>query len=282
MTTAPQHFSGRRHAPKCLTGTHHTTSSPGERPSIRKGGPLTAPTARLVRLRAALGEVTAVDAVPAGICVRCAELLDVDGATISLVSAGRLHGSLCSSDDLAGRLEGIEFGLGEGPCGAAFASAAPVLEPSLATAVSRWPIFATEAIALGVGAVFSFPLGPGMATVGALTLHRMAPRDLTDHQLQDALVVADLITDVIVSTKLGLGVDEGSARLREVGASRAEIHQATGMVAVQLEVSPADALSHLRAHAWSVQRPLADVAADVVGRRLRFPTEPGDEGDQDG
>ncbi|MFD0630267.1 ANTAR domain-containing protein [Catenulispora yoronensis] len=51
---------------------------------------------------------------------------------------------------------------------------------------------------------------------------------------------------------------------------RAEVHQATGMISVQLGVSLAEALVRLRAHAWAADRLLADVAADVVARRLRF------------
>jgi hypothetical protein len=50
----------------------------------------------------------------------------------------------------------------------------------------------------------------------------------------------------------------------------AEIHQATGMVSAQLDVGMAIALECLRAHASTTERPLADVAADVVARRLRL------------
>jgi hypothetical protein len=42
------------------------------------------------------------------------------------------------------------------------------------------------------------------------------------------------------------------------------------MVSVQLEVGLAEALVRLRAYAWADDRLLADVATDVVGRRLRF------------
>ncbi len=51
---------------------------------------------------------------------------------------------------------------------------------------------------------------------------------------------------------------------------RAEVHQATGMISVQLDVTQAVALIRLRAYAFSQHRPLADVAADVVARRVRF------------
>jgi hypothetical protein len=42
------------------------------------------------------------------------------------------------------------------------------------------------------------------------------------------------------------------------------------MISVQLGVSLAEALVRLRARAWGGGRPLAEVAADVVARRLRF------------
>jgi hypothetical protein len=42
------------------------------------------------------------------------------------------------------------------------------------------------------------------------------------------------------------------------------------MVSVQLGIDVADALVRLRGHAYVHNRLLADVAADVVARRLRF------------
>jgi len=42
------------------------------------------------------------------------------------------------------------------------------------------------------------------------------------------------------------------------------------MISVQLSVSVAEALVRLRARAFRDGRPLADLAADVVARRIRF------------
>ncbi|KHD73897.1 ANTAR domain-containing protein, partial [Actinoplanes utahensis] len=53
-------------------------------------------------------------------------------------------------------------------------------------------------------------------------------------------------------------------------AQRAVVHQATGMVSVQLEAGPEEAFARLRAHAFAAERELEAVAADVVARRLRF------------
>jgi AmiR/NasT family two-component response regulator len=55
------------------------------------------------------------------------------------------------------------------------------------------------------------------------------------------------------------------------------VHQATGMISVQLGVSLEEALARLRAHAFAASAALGDVAGDVVNRRLRF--DPGADAD---
>jgi hypothetical protein len=67
------------------------------------------------------------------------------------------------------------------------------------------------------------------------------------------------------------------ADLEAGGNFRFVVHQAAGMVAVQLGVPVADALVHLRARAFSSDRPVADVADDVINRRLRFSPPDGDD-----
>ena len=47
------------------------------------------------------------------------------------------------------------------------------------------------------------------------------------------------------------------------------------MISVQLGVGQAEALVRLRAYSFSQRRAVADVAADVVARRMRF----GENGD---
>ena len=49
-----------------------------------------------------------------------------------------------------------------------------------------------------------------------------------------------------------------------------QVHQATGMISVQLDLGMQDAFARLRGRAFADRRSLAEVAADVVARRLRF------------
>ena len=57
----------------------------------------------------------------------------------------------------------------------------------------------------------------------------------------------------------------------EIGADfHYVVHNAAGMVSVQEGISVTEALIRLRAFAFSSDRLLADVAQDVVARRLRL------------
>jgi AmiR/NasT family two-component response regulator len=82
--------------------------------------------------------------------------------------------------------------------------------------------------------------------------------------------------DIATLMFLGMRTDPGDeAWLDHPAHSRAEIHQATGMVLAQLGISARDALARLRAYAFAEQRLLSDVARDVVSRRLRFTRDTG-------
>jgi GAF domain-containing protein len=175
-------------------------------------------------------------------------------------------------------LEGLEFTLGQGPGLEAVAAGVPVLVPDLLDAAARWPALAPAAAELGVRAVFAFPLRIGAISVGALIAHRDDPGPLAGDQLADALVLADAVTMFLLHRQNAGPSPAGSpARPFQSGweqteTYRAEVHQATGMISVQLGVSLAEALARLRAHAYGNERPIAQVATDVVARRLRFDT----------
>jgi hypothetical protein len=79
------------------------------------------------------------------------------------------------------------------------------------------------------------------------------------------------------STMVAPSTPAGNGKLPDTSsltAVRAEIHQATGIVSVQLGVTPAAALDHLQSYAHAHQRPLGEIAADVIAHRLSFNPEP--------
>lgn len=203
-------------------------------------------------------------------------MLGVTGAGISMVTKAGNRGVVCATDDVSARIEDLQFTLGEGPCVDAVHNGAPVLVDDLDTpgdiAVDRWPTFMQAATADGVRALYAFPLRIGAITVGALDLYRDKPGDLSDSALSAALLAADAAALAL----LRLESDHDDA-FAEVLGSRStyqlQVHQATGMVQVQLGVKTEEAFLMLRARAFASGRPLADVATDVVARRIRFSGE---------
>jgi GAF domain len=208
------------------------------------------------------------------LCATCAVLTGMSGAGIMLMPDDVPQGSLCTTDATSALIEQVQFMLGEGPCVDAHRQGRPVLEADLAGAGSgRWAAFAEPVAAAGVGAVFGFPLRVGAARLGALNLYRDQPGDLTDDQHADALVLADVAAEVILLLQARAPAGTLADELARSADLHLVVHQAAGMVAVQLGIRVADALVRLRAHAFAYDRPLRDVADDVVARRLRFDTD---------
>jgi hypothetical protein len=116
------------------------------------------------------------------------------------------------------------------------------------------------------------PLEIGAIRVGAFDLYRDRPGVLTDAQLSVALTFADAAAGALLDEQFAdaeTPYDSAAPALMV----HAEVHQATGMVSVQLDVSLDDAFVRLRAHAFAAERPVQDVARDVVDGRLRFQHE---------
>ena len=145
-----------------------------------------------------------------------------------------------------------------------------MLEPDLGAAVGQWPAFAPAALAHEVRAAFAFPVGMGAIRLGVLNLYRDTAGDLSGADLADAIAFTRIAAHLLLALEAGLAPGTLPLRLAEVVDHRAHVHQATGMIAAQLDTDVATALTHMRAYAWSCDRSIDEVAADVVSRTLRF------------
>jgi hypothetical protein len=110
----------------------------------------------------------------------------------------------------------------------------------------------------------------GNVRLGVLDLYRKEVGPLTDEQHADALAMADIAARAIISMQAEAPVGELASELESGTGFSYVIHQASGMVAAQLDVSVAQALIRLRAYAFGNDQSLKGVAEDVVGRTLRF------------
>jgi hypothetical protein len=205
------------------------------------------------------------------LCRFAVDEMALSGCALVLMSGAESASVLAGSGRHAQTVTGLQMELGEGPCLQAHASGIPVLLPDLtAENANRWPAFVAAALAVGVYAEFSLPLTVGLGGIGTLDLCRDRPGMLSDEQLADALVAADIARDAVLYQQYapeGPGLAE---LLAEVGTDRIVIHQATGMIAAQLDDTITNALARLRAAAFASGRSMYDIAQDVVERRVRF------------
>ncbi len=227
--------------------------------------------ARRLRILSELAEATDPGVTSSRLCEVCRKVTSMTGAGIMLMSGELAVGSACTTGEVSALIEDLQYTLGEGPCVDAYGLDRPVLEPDLADPkVPRWPAFAGPAVTAGVRAVFGFPVSVGAVRLGALNLYSDRPGRLSDDQHADALVMAEVAAEALLAMQAGGSDGVLAAALEEGSNFQYVVHQAAGMVSVQLEISVAQALVRLRAYTFARERVVADVAADVVVRRLHF------------
>jgi hypothetical protein len=219
----------------------------------------------------------------ADVCAVAVSSAQLSGGWVVAARGGDPDFVMGVTGPVAEQLAELQLMLGEGPCHDVLASAGPVLAGDLGDAefTGRWPGFTPAAGRLGAGAVFAFPLIVGAIRAGVLALYRGSPGPLPDRQLGDLLILADVATVMLLGSVHGGGEDGNGAALDgqapDLALHRAEIDQATGMLTVQLGVPAAEAFARLRAYAYAQDRRLAEVAGDIVARRLRLGRDPGQD-----
>jgi hypothetical protein len=230
-----------------------------------------------LRVRQILADVMAGEGggLPERLCRACAFAVPVSGVGLALMTATGHGGTITATDWPAAVMEDLQQTLGEGPCVDASRDGRPVLQSDLAaTGTSRWPGFTAGALEAGIAAVFAFPLQVGAIRLGMLDLYCDTTGPLDRPQLAEALAFAEAATTILLHLQDNTAPGQPlHPELAEAVDSRREIHQATGMITAQAGLGLADALLRLQAYAYSSERPLIDVAKDVVARRLRFAPE---------
>lgn len=200
----------------------------------------------------------------------CVDILAVSGAGITLMG-GEGIGPLCVSSSTAGELEEEQYMSGTGPSADAFRSRAPVFAPKFTTEQSsKWHSFVSVAQSRGILAAFAFPLSFAGATIGVLSLYQSARGDLSAAQRDDSIAMVEIVTESLLSLQDNAPTGTLTNGLEDALVHRAEIHQATGMVASHLRIGVTEALARIRAHAFGASRTVREVASDIVASRLRL------------
>lgn len=210
--------------------------------------------------------------LPLRLCTAGVSLLGADGGAITLAYDRPQRLTLCTTSDAAARLEDLQDVLGEGPGSDSVRRATMVTALVTSARSELWPMFVRAAFeAIGEAAVFALPISSGPDVIGVFTVYQQPPRTLAESDDVAAFVAnsigAALLNDPASETPEGLGT----------WASRALVHQATGMVMAQLGVSDDDALAVLRAHAFADNTSLAAISLSVTQRSYDFSLDAEDD-----
>lgn len=223
---------------------------------------------RIVDVLAAIAAQPTQGSLADRLCAAAQQQIAVSGVGLALAVSDGLLEPVAGTEG-ARHGEALQADLGEGPSYTSFRSGWPVLVPDLRQD-DTWPTFGPAVTALGLHSVFAFPLRRGAVRIGALTLYRELPAVFTEDHHADALIYSRLALDVMMSLQAGRPVDQLDQLFLNGTADNVEVHQAAGVVSIQLGVDVGTALAILRARAFSNGQSLRDLAGDVVSRRIRL------------
>jgi hypothetical protein len=219
----------------------------------------------LSRLAAAIARAPQDDPLTWRVCRAAKELLGVAGASITLENSTPNRLTLCATDDRSNELENLQDVLGEGPCRDAFDLDVTVGTALDRAAAERWPRFVPAAAEVigQQGRLWSVPMRSGGQVIGAVSLYNLRKGVLAESP-DDVQFLADAVAVTLVRDPLST-LSPGDPR---DWGSRAQVHQATGMIIGQLGLNPDDALAIMRAYAFAQGTRLGDVARDIIARRV--------------
>jgi|RhiMethySRZTD1v2_1073278.scaffolds.fasta_scaffold25660_5 hypothetical protein len=189
-------------------------------------------------------------------------------AAVTLGAHGGAESLVAASDQTAQMAGDSEFVLGEGPAHDVAAWRVPVRAEGGAL-IDRWPRFGSAVAEHGVGSVIGQPLGHGSGSgwLGTLCVYELADT-LPKGVAATSARVADALTYIVLN-EAGTGSQASAAAMLD-DDQLATLHQAAGVVSVQLSCRTEDAVALLRARAFTDGVPVEAVARRVITGDLQI------------
>jgi hypothetical protein len=208
------------------------------------------------------------------LCALAVAALPVDGVGVSVTGGPGQQNKVAATDEVSGRIEDLQVLLGQGPCVDAVSTGRPVLVADLAEpgVDHRWPVFVPAVTTIGVRAAFAVPLLVGDLRIGAMDLYRRSAGPLDPDHLAHAEDLATAAVEVLLRLQIE-GPDGADGAIPGDWAATSVVHQATGMVMVQLGADASSAFAALRARAFRDGVTLQELAREVIDRRQRLDEE---------
>jgi hypothetical protein len=175
------------------------------------------------------------------------------------------------TDELATRLDEMQYRLGEGPCVESTRTPGLGLTYSADLGSGReYPRFGPAAARLGVHSVLAvglFPLAESIPRSGALNLYSFDVGGIDELDRDLAVILAAHASTALAATMASTAADLEAAQLRQALTSRDVIGQAKGILMERRGISADEAFDALRKASQSLNVKLTQVAQTLVDRR---------------
>jgi diguanylate cyclase (GGDEF)-like protein len=145
---------------------------------------------------------------------RIVEILPVTGAGVTLISPTLQPRYVAASNASAHAYERLQTELGEGPCLTAYLTGEAVTAQDLGHD-ERFPNFSPRAGAIGLRAVFTFPLRHGELLLGALDLYRDVAGPLSTEALAAAQSLAEVAAAYLINAQARADLQDASDQSRD-------------------------------------------------------------------
>jgi len=227
-------------------------------------------------IAAAISMLASADNVPVGIehvCRACSAALGFAGVSLCTIGDLGLGEPIYATDAVSERAIELEITLGIGPGMQALQDGDVVISTDLAGTASlhQWPVLVPMLGSLGVQSVFAFPLSTAEVTVGVLELYRACPGTLPVAALTDGQLFAEYAMALLLDSdrgRRGSSIDDVLAG--PLPEQWARVRQATSVVSAQLGIGAVQAYQCLRAHAFTHDCQLRQLADAVLEGCVEF------------
>lgn len=190
-----------------------------------------------------------------------------DGAGLTLLHPD-LPATIVASADFVRVVDGIQYGLGQGPCITAAAEGITVRSGSL-DADPQWPEFGPRVGELGVHSVLSLPLMTNSVVLGAMNVYAHRPDAFDDRAAELGELFA---VPAAISVQNARALDSAvqlTEQLEKALGSRAVIDQAIGILISRTGCSDTEGYDKLRSISQAEHKKIAVVAQSMVAEAMK-------------
>jgi GAF domain-containing protein len=192
-----------------------------------------------------------------------------------------IEGEPCTAvftDEMAPEIDAAQYESGEGPCLDSYRHRR-IYRINDTESEKRWPSFTSAASGRGIRSTISFPMVANDEPVGALNLYSPEVAGFADVDDGLGVKLATQAAVLLTNSQVYWDAYRLTETLQEAMRSRATIEQAKGMIMARSRCTSEDAFAILVRASQRENRKLRDIAAEIVERSRRRPSDARDAED---